>query len=149
MTKPVIRPRLLSWQSSSAIRSPGCYIRFPPAGVLRSTSFHRLHRYYVPLRPPPPHLPRLFIPVLDSGYNPSSGGHLRFLDYPLGTRCPLTPRGTGRLHMPVASSSILASPILGGWPSPSSMSGPESVHAFALRLAPCAFWGTVSPVARR
>ena len=71
-------------------------------------------------------------------------------DRPLDTRRPLSPRGTGRLHMPVASSSIRASPSLEGWPFPFFMSGPNSVHACALRLASCASPGsavTVAPLA--
>jgi len=54
--------------------------------------------------------PWLFIAKTPLGYNPGTDGYLRFLDCPLDARCPLPPRRTGQLHMPVPSLSVQASP---------------------------------------
>jgi hypothetical protein len=113
-----------------------------------------LHRHY-PASPLPRPLPTP-IHRSRSGYAfpdhrgalPRRDGSLRFLDRPLDTRRPLSPRWTERLHVPVPSSPMLASPALEGWPSTSFMSGPEPVHACALRLASSAFPGFAAPVTR-
>jgi len=44
------------------------------------------------------------------------GGAPRFLDRSLHARCPLSPRAARRLHLPVASSSVLASSYSADWP---------------------------------
>ena len=82
------------------------------------------------------------------GNNPKRQWASQVPDRPLDTRRPLSPRKTRPLHMPVASWSILASPSLGGWPSPLFISGPNSVHACALRLASCDNQGFIVPVTR-
>ena len=57
-------------------------------------------------------------------------------DWSVGARCPQPPRGITMLHLLVASHRVLASPSLKGWPSQTSVTRPNRVHAFALRLTP-------------
>jgi hypothetical protein len=89
----------------------------------------------------------LWIPSRTLGHDPARRALLRFLDPSLGTRCPLPPRRARRVHMPVASPPILASPSLKGWPLSSLRFEAES-GSLSLRLAPCALQGFRAPVAR-
>src|SRR5215218_9456718 len=71
------------------------------------------------------------------GARPRTPGALRFLDPSLGTRCPLSPRRAGQVHMPVSSLTVLASPSLAGWPLSSLLFEAEP-GSLSLRLAPSA-----------
>src|SRR5207249_4383048 len=70
---------------------------------------------------------------------PHVDGSPRFLDRSIRARRPLVPRRARRVLLPVASSSVLASPPQKGWPLLVSLNEAESgslhatAHAFASR----------------
>jgi hypothetical protein len=82
----------------------------------------------------------LWIPNCAFWSIPQHAGSPRFLDSSLGTRCPLPPRRAQRVHMPVASPLMLASPSLKGWPL-STLRFEAEPGSLSLRLAPCALQG--------
>jgi hypothetical protein len=57
-------------------------------------------------------------------------------DCSVGARCPQSPREVATLQWLVASRHVLASPVSEGWPPRTSLTRPNRVHAFALRLTP-------------
>jgi hypothetical protein len=80
----------------------------------------------------------LWIPSRTPGHDPARRALLRFLDPSLGTRCPLPPRRARRVHMPVTSPPILASPSLKGWPLSISFSRLNRVRfRYGSHRAPC------------
>jgi len=68
-------------------------------------------------------------------------------DRSLCTRRLLPPGRAERLHAPVTSSLVLASPSLAGWPLP-SLRFEAQRSSLALRLTQCAFQGFATTIAR-
>src|SRR5690606_23645175 len=102
----------------------------------RGPSLHDRYAASSLLRPHPTSdraIPSVMDSRLHSGARPPHVGSLRFLDLSLAARCPQPPRRAGRLHMPVASSSVRASPPPGGWPLSSLRFEAES-GSLSLRL---------------
>ena len=54
----------------------------------------------------------------------------------VGARCPQSPREVVTLQLLVTSRHVLASPVSEGWPPRNSLTRPNRVHAYALRLTP-------------
>ena len=77
---------------------------------------------------------------------PQHAGSPRFLDFSLGTRCPLPPRRARRVHMPVTSPPMLASPSLKGWPLSISLTRLNRVRfRYGSHRAPCRASGLGCP----
>ena len=82
-------------------------------GVLGSPGVTRLLRYCDPVRLPTMAPRELWIPHTAFDHDVAHVGSPRFLDLSLSARRPPLPRKVERLHAPVASSSVLASPFSG------------------------------------
>src|SRR5690606_24525564 len=100
----------------------------------RGPSLHGRYAASRLLRPHPTSdraVPSVMDSQLHFGARPQHVGPLRFLDLSLAARCPQPPRRAERLHMPVASSSVLASPSPEGWPLSSLRFEADIGFAFA------------------
>ena len=117
------------------------------AGVHRSTGITQSQRYYDPIRLPPAQPHWLCIPSAAQRYNPSANGSLRFLtilsiravrSHPEGLNdCTCLSFITHTGFTPPVRLTI-----------PTVISGPNPVHAYALRLASYANPGFAAPVTR-
>jgi hypothetical protein len=82
-------------------------------GALRSPGVTRLRRYYDPVRLPTLARAELWIPHHAVEHDLAQAGAPKFLNLSLNARRPLPPRRVERLHVPVPSSLVLASPFSG------------------------------------